>query len=432
MPLLLLILLFLLGTILGAAANFLIYHERIESLPISPWMREEEESDEKSQSAKKKGIRRKRPRIGKRRWFDFIPIIGWFGLSRESPIFGKGFWIRPMLIELLMGVGMAVLYQYEIEGGLLPAAFPPPFAPATLGIIRCQFSAHVALIFFMLVASMIDADETYIPDSTTISGTLVGLAFAAFSPQSLLPEVIPNAAGVFKIEFLRITSPNAWPVWLNSPFYSGLAIGLGCWLLWCFALLPITWYSRHGWRRAWELCGARICRERTSLLILILAILGPAGIAFAWHCGGDNWVSLLTALVGMATGGLVVWVVRILGSAALKTEAMGFGDVTLLAMIGAFLGWQAILIVFFIAPFAAIVIGLFRLIFRHRSEIPYGPFLCLAALTTILYWEPLWDRTWLLFSVGWLVPLAIAACFALMPPMLYGVRSVMSHFGRGG
>ena len=41
-------------------------------------------------------------------------------------------------------------------------------------------------------------------------------------------------------------------------------------------------------------------------------------------------------------------VVRVLGSQVLRREAMGFGDVTLMAMIGAFLGWQAAVLTFFL------------------------------------------------------------------------------------
>ena len=45
-------------------------------------------------------------------------------------------------------------------------------------------------------------------------------------------------------------------------------------------------------------------------------------------------------------GGGIVWAVRIIASQALGVEAMGFGDVTLMCMIGAFVGWQPALLIF--------------------------------------------------------------------------------------
>jgi leader peptidase (prepilin peptidase) / N-methyltransferase len=409
MPIILSIALFLAGAILGAAANFLIYRLRFQPRPISPWMRPD-------------------VKAAKRRWFDYLPIFGWLGVRRDAAIFGTGFWVRPMLVELLMGLGVAALYRYEISGGLLPAGFQRPFAPDTLEILHFQFAAHVVLIFLMIVASLIDADETIIPDSITVSGALLGLAFAAFCPRSLLPNAYEVAPNIWKLEFLRLASPNSWPIWLDG--WGGLAVGLACWLAWCFALLPRTWYPRHGVRRAVQLCGARICREPFSLRILLMGMGGVAAIAPVWHRGGGHWAGLLTALVGMAAGGGVVWAVRIIGSAAMRREAMGFGDVTLMAAIGTFLGWQASLIVFFLAPFAALAVGLVRLVFTRQREIPYGPFLCLAALGTILYWEPIWDRTWDVFRLGWLVPLVLAACFLLMPLLLFLMRIVTGIFMR--
>ena len=118
--------------------------------------------------------------------------------------------------------------------------------------------------------------------------------------------------------------------------------------------------------------------------------MGSAAITAAWQSGDDlvdNWQGLLTALVGMAAGGGLIWLVRLIGGAALGREAMGFGDVTLMAMIGAFLGWQTCLIVFFLAPLAGVVLGIAQLILRRGSEIPYGPFLCLGALAAIVAWR---------------------------------------------
>jgi leader peptidase (prepilin peptidase)/N-methyltransferase len=71
---------------------------------------------------------------------------------------------------------------------------------------------------------------------------------------------------------------------------------------------------------------------------------------------------------------------------------MGFGDVLLMGLIGAVLGWEGALAVFFIAPFFGLLYGLWHLV-RHRDrEVPYGPFLSLAAgvvmlaQTTIVHW----------------------------------------------
>ena len=79
---------------------------------------------------------------------------------------------------------------------------------------------------------------------------------------------------------------------------------------------------------------------------------------------------------------------------------MGFGDVTLLAMIGAFLGWQAAVVVFFLAPVAGSGRWPGPLLLRGENEIPYGPFLCLAAAATVLAWPAIWDFCYRVFLSG--------------------------------
>ena len=115
---------------------------------------------------------------------------------------------------------------------------------------------------------------------------------------------------------------------------------------------------------------ARFVRSRETYGILAMAVIGSAAIAAVWRLGGTWWVGLPTALVGMAGGAGLIWLARIFGSAALGREAMGFGDVTLMGMIGAFLGWQTCLIVFFLAPLAGLVLGVAQLILRRGSGIP--------------------------------------------------------------
>jgi leader peptidase (prepilin peptidase)/N-methyltransferase len=64
---------------------------------------------------------------------------------------------------------------------------------------------------------------------------------------------------------------------------------------------------------------------------------------------------------------------------------MGFGDVKLMAMVGAFLGWKLALVTYFIAPFYGVVVGLV-LKFRMKQDImAYGPYLSLGAFTALLF-----------------------------------------------
>ncbi len=70
-----------------------------------------------------------------------------------------------------------------------------------------------------------------------------------------------------------------------------------------------------------------------------------------------------------------------------ETESMGGGDVKLLAMIGAFLGWKLAVMVFFMAPLFGTVVGVFNLIVKKDHTIPYGPFLSLAAVFALFWGE---------------------------------------------
>jgi leader peptidase (prepilin peptidase) / N-methyltransferase len=403
---------FAIGVCIGGAVNLAIYRLAWFPRSISPWSRPD-------------------PSAPPRRLADRIPIFGWLGLRREAGLHGPGFWIRPMLLELFVGLGLAWLYWWEIgSAGLLP---PPwrlrPLPAGVLYVLHVEFAAHVVLIALMLAASMIDVDEMIIPDEITVSGTLVALLAAAAWPWSLLPHVTEMG----QLDFLHLTSPNFWLEWLEGfPQYGSLALGLACWWLWCLALLPRTWRTRHGWWRATQLCLARIVREPVSFRILRMAAVGSLVIVLIWyrvHFGHTvGWEALLSALVGMAAGGGIVWMVRIVASAALRREAMGFGDVTLMAMVGAFLGWQPCLVIFFLAPFAGLVVGIVRLILFRDKEIPYGPFLCLATLVLIVNWNAIWDYTHNVFSLGWIVAVVMLFCLALMALMLLTWRLIRHAF----
>ncbi len=283
----------------------------------------------------------------------------------------------------------------------------------------------------MAAASLIDLDQQTIPDHITVPGTLLGLLLAALVPWSLLPIVNIVAPGQFDVGFLTLASPNAWPARLAGGRPLPLVIGLGCYWLWCVGLLPRRWNARRGWRCAAQVLLARMQREFTSTFMLLLSIVGTVFILAVWFAGSDAWTGLLTSLVGMAAGGGMIWIVRVIGGWALRKEAMGFGDVTLMAMIGAFLGWQTCLMIFFLAPFAALLVGLVQLVFYRDNVIPYGPFLCLATLAAILNWASLWNWAEGLFAPGWLVPLVVGFCLVLLGVLLPLCRLVLDLFHSG-
>ena len=412
--------LFVLGVCAASLANLAVYRLAWRPRRISPWSGPE-------------------PHAPPRVWSDRLPVLGWLGLRRETAVHGAGFWVRPMLVELLMGFGFAWLYWWEIEQkALLPAEWAGVFPAAWMPMLYAQYACHLLLIWLMLVASLIDADEKIIPDTITVPGTLLGLLAAALYPWSMLP--------VADIQFLQVTSPHwcgRWPEWLHGyPHAGSLALALGCWWLWCVGLMPRSWYTRHGYCRALALSWARLRRESATRNILVMGLAGSVPIVGVWVSGGVNWpppanwlwlswVGLLTALVGMAAGGMLVWTIRIIGTNVLGREAMGFGDVTLMAMIGTFLGWQSCLVIFFLAPFYALGIGLLRLILHAEREIPYGPFLCLAALTLLVRWSALWERLAPVFGqLGVWIPLVVLVCMVLMAVMLGIWRLILGVFRR--
>jgi leader peptidase (prepilin peptidase)/N-methyltransferase len=393
--------LFVCGALAGSLINLACYTLAWNRRAISPWS-----------AAPKK--------VKPRTWRDRVPVMGWLGMRRESKLHGSGFWIRPALVELLSAVGFAWFYWWSCgERGLLIVLKQAPPAGAMLAgnsmlALHLSYLAEIVLISLMAVASLIDIDEQTIPDSVTIPGTLVGLLFAAAYPWSLLPDAAWTVAPrVVAIDFLRITSPGDWPGVLE--LWPGLLLGCLCWWAWCVAMMPLRWYGRHGWGRGLGIVAARVFRHPYTWA----AVVGSLLIAACWYgCPPENWAGLLTALVGLAVGGGMIWIVRIIGTALLQQEAMGFGDVTLMAMIGTFIGWQSCLIVFFLAPFAGAVIAVAKWIFDRHRDIAYGPFLCLGTLVLIVGWAAIWSIAEATFAIWWLVPALMAVCVVLLVVLL--------------
>ena len=132
-------------------------------------------------------------------------------------------------------------------------------------------------------------------------------------------------------------------------------------------------------------------KELVFLTPCLLGVVGAGWVAQAWFGGRGAmpplWVQALSGVcLGYLVGGGVVWTVRIFGSLAFGKEAMGLGDVHLMAAVGACLGWIDATVAFFIAAPIGLVWTLLAAVFGKglSRTMPYGPYLAVATLVVLL------------------------------------------------
>jgi leader peptidase (prepilin peptidase)/N-methyltransferase len=102
------------------------------------------------------------------------------------------------------------------------------------------------------------------------------------------------------------------------------------------------------------------------------------------------YISSLSSLLGIIAGGGTILIIALIGTIIFKKEAMGGGDVKLTAMVGAFLGWKYVILALFLGFFLGAVAGIFLILSKIKSRedmIPFGPFIVLGSLITILCGE---------------------------------------------
>lgn len=283
------------------------------------------------------------------RWYDNVPLFGWLLLRGRCRNCRLPISARYPLVELLTGILFVALFQLEMPsnfwGSVDPGGLYTPDGPQNLTTfwpapvwLHVRYALHIAMICCLIVATFIDLELWIIPDGSTVPMMVLALLVAGTFGQAWIVPVWFQDASV--VSTLRSIAPD----WMK--------------------VLLFSWDSL------------------------------PFAIAFP-HLHG-----FLVSAAGLIVGGGVVWVVRILGAWVLKREAMGFGDVVLMAMVGSVIGWQPVLVVFFLAPIPAISVAVLSLIFRRRDEIPYGPWLSLAAFLLLAAWKTIWPFAERVFDMG--------------------------------
>jgi leader peptidase (prepilin peptidase) / N-methyltransferase len=124
------------------------------------------------------------------------------------------------------------------------------------------------------------------------------------------------------------------------------------------------------------------------------------GLAVSLAPGG---LTILQAAIGLLVGGGALFLIALLGDWLFKKESMGGGDIKMAAMLGAFLGWQKVLLIFLASAVIGLVISLaimgFSARLRQNRVVPFGPFIALAAIVAIVWGDSIisyYIHNWLL------------------------------------
>lgn len=305
---------------------------------------------------------------------------------------GSRRWIEAAVVVAAVG-----LWWWEVRSlGLEPGAGPGGVgsdAVAVDGATVARCAAHAMLGLLLAAAAWIDIRYRVIPDCVTVPGVLLGLVVVWLVPDVLLPIGcdVPRSFAPPLVELdvlgwyggLRTQPP---PSWMEGwPHWLGLIVPAAIFSVWWSVCTAPVLTAMEAHPEA--VSQATVSRIEPRNLLLLAGILA---IAVAWYGGGDRFRGLQSAFVGLAVSGGLVWSIREGASRSLGREAMGLGDVTLMAMVGAWIGWQASVLAFFLAAFIGLAHGVAQMIRHRENELPYGPSLCLASAAVIVAWRPLW------------------------------------------
>lgn len=307
---------------------------------------------------------------------DNIPIVSWLCLRGRCRQCRAPISARYMLVEALTGA----LFVFLAQRFLLA---PDTAQVGALGVL-------VVLTSALLVASFIDLELRIIPDVITIPGMMVAPLAVLLVPE-LRQE--PGDGWVSRLwHLLRDNLRVAWG-WLPEPLAAGrwgvpvvvllaaaLAFAVG---LFGYALYGRLAYSREAPR---PLRSGLLGGVLAASVVLVLLLGSAVGPEVAWARGLEpRMVSFCSAIAGMMAGAGTTLLVGIVGSWAFRKPAMGFGDVKLMGLLGAFAGPVGIVGAFFFACFLGAVVGIVILLKTRSRYLPFGPFLALGAWIATLW-----------------------------------------------
>ncbi|HEY8747393.1 MAG TPA: prepilin peptidase [Tepidisphaeraceae bacterium] len=338
------------------------------------------------------------------KWYDNIPVFGWLKLAGRCRFCKEPISPRYPIVEATTGLLFVFYYVMFFMAGNGPGiAWHSPmglqYLQADLLITEHWpiYLLDMILLGALIAATLIDAELFIIP--LQIPWFVVPFAFAEHA----------------------IWDRPGWPGALNTSATAGaLAAGSGLgvlisFVLWWRHILPTSFADGGPLlevekarltetdtppEREYSSAEVRAEMRKEMLFLFPPLALGLLWMLLTWKIPSlsNGWISivsigwvggLLGSILGLLVGGFVVWMARILGSYGFGREAMGLGDVHLMAAVGATLGPGPATVAFFIAPFFGILRAISMLFTRKSRELPFGPYLSVATAVVMVFYCPI-------------------------------------------
>ncbi|MFW6155534.1 MAG: prepilin peptidase [Planctomycetota bacterium] len=361
------------------------------------------------------------------RWYDNLPILSWLLLRAQCRDCKAPISIQYPLIEAatgLMVVGLYVAY-FLAEARTLELGPGSPVGRTALDFVRAwpMFVAHAGLLCALLASAAVDLKYYVVPLPVMWTAAALGAVAVIISPHPFLPSAPATASAVSAAAGAGILASlwaihKSWltPSFIDAPDREGPVPPPP-------PLRKARASDRHRKRKGKGKKGRRrrgsvgatgadgvnprveVLREVVFLApAVVLAIVAWVLVtkvpsAAAWWGGwfdatahpvvAPRLAGLGGVLFGFLIGGLWIWGTRIVATIAFGREAMGMGDVHILAGVGAVTGWVVPSLAFFLAPVSGLVIVLYFFVRRRQRELPYGPWLALGTVLAMVCYDAL-------------------------------------------
>lgn len=313
-----------------------------------------------------------------------IPLLSWLLLRGKCASCGCKISVRYFLVELLTGVLFYAVFMKVTAGYPNPWPFIATWGPQVL----CLW----VFMSLLISGTFIDIDHFILPHSITIGGAVAGVLAAWWVPE--LVEQSTHAHGLYVS--LASAALGLGGLWLVVEL-GKLAFGRKKFVFaeevaWSVAqpddtLPPVVTFGEHayGWEDLFMRATDRMVLECSAAQVNERAFTGPLTL--------ELWVDKVKIRAGTAP----VEEFSLEGVTKLSAgtkqvviprEAMGFGDVLFLMMIGAFVGWQAVLFTLLAASVLGTVIAMLHRITGRAewgAKIPFGPYLAAGAVLWVFF-----------------------------------------------